>query len=116
MVGLGEETHRFVERETIVRIIESNIPNDVKSFEYGKNHHYLRLQDGDGNETVMVEYGLIKYQCEKCRFIFFALTHQANHCARCGYSGLKPQWTRPQVALVPEQESDFKMSVKKDGE
>lgn len=98
-----------------MRVIESNIAGDVTAFEYAKNHHYLKLRDGDGNETVMVEHGLVKYVCNKCTFEFFTTSNQANCCARCGCRELVASWTRPQVALVPENESDFQFVKKDDG-
>jgi len=102
-------------RSLAVRVIESNIAGDVTAFEYAKNHHYLKLRDGDGNETVMVEHGLIKYVCTECKFEFFATSNQANHCCRCGSKDITSQWTRPQVSLVPEKESDFQFVIKKEG-
>jgi len=103
-------------RSNGVRIIESNIAGDVTAFEYAQNHHYLKLKDSDGNETVMVEHGLVKYTCARCDFEFFTLTSQANRCCLCGGMDITAEWTRPQVSLVPEKQSDFKFVQKADAD
>jgi len=95
-----------------MRIIESNIAGAVKSMEYARNHHYLRLRDPDGRETVLIEHGLVKYICRSksgCGYVFYSETGEANVCPLCGGNALERQWMRPQVSLVPEQESDFQM-------
>jgi len=89
------------------RSIESNIPGDVVCFSYVRNHHYLRLTGDDGRETTLIEEGLVKYHCTDCDLIFFLTTRQANCCPRCTSQALEAQWQRPQVALVPESETDF---------
>ena len=93
----------------VARFLESNIAGSVASMEYCKNHHYLRLRDADGHETTMVEHGLVKYRCCACAYVFYSATAEANQCALCGHGQLEMMWTRPQVALVPEKESEFQL-------
>lgn len=94
--------------------IETDIPGHVKMFHYVRNHHYLKLRDKEGNETKLVEYGLIQYLCEKCDFKFWAECNRANHCPCCNAPELEQVWMKPQLSLVPETESDFKMTVVKE--
>lgn len=90
-------------------VIESDIPGDVMEFAYAKNHHYLKLRDGEGRETLLIEHGLIRYRCESCECVFFMVSNVASACPSCGSRHLAQQWMRPQVSLVPEDESNFEM-------
>jgi RNA polymerase subunit RPABC4/transcription elongation factor Spt4 len=107
----GEEVGEF-EMVPPMRVIESDIAGDVASMEYAPNHHYLKLRDKAGAETVLIEHGLCKYTCDRCDYRFWTETGEANICPRCGSKELTAVWTRPQVALVPEKPSDFKLLPK----
>lgn len=98
--------------EAVGMKIETNIPGDVKEFTYAKNCHYLKLRGEDGKETTLVEHGLLKYTCKSCRFTFYAESNQASTCPCCKTGLLELQWMKPQVALVPEKETDFAMKKK----
>ncbi len=91
-------------------IIESNIPSDVVEFVYAKNSHYLKLRDSEGRETLLIEQGLIRFECGSCSSVFYMKSNMARVCPTCGSDKqLVKQWMRPQISLVPEDESNFEM-------
>lgn len=89
--------------------IESNIPGAVQSFTYVRNTHYLKLTDEQGNETRLVEQGIIRYTCQRCGFFFYAESNRANICPCCRNEDIHQEWMKPQIALVPQKVSNFEM-------
>lgn len=93
-----------------VLAIDTSLVGVVEQMTYARNHHWLKLRDHQGREIVLVENAVMRYVCTTCQF---AMTCEENigdgrPCPKC----LKPMngvWMRPQVALIPEQESDFVM-------
>jgi len=100
--------------EDVMIEIESNIPGAVKEFTYVKNHHYLRLKDDKGNETKLLENGVIRYWCVSCTNVWFQPSDLATVCPNCKGSKISKQWMKPQLALIPEDESSFTMPQDKD--
>lgn len=98
-----------------VLTIETSLVGAVQSMSYGRNHHWLKLRDHRGREIVLVENAVVRYACEDGVSCGFSFTSEQNigdtKCNRCS----KPmvlQWMRPQVALIPEVQSDFEMPTK----
>ena len=89
--------------------IETNIAMKVKELSYAKNHHWLRLKDKSGHETTLIEQSVIEHRCETCDFVFWAKTNVSAVCPSCLAPGLEGRWLKPQIALIPEEESDFTM-------
>ena len=96
--------------------IETDLPTAVKEMTYVKNCHYLRLKDQRGNETKLIEHGVIRYWCPECKTMWFQVENNASCCPSCAHNEISCQWMRPQVALIPEAETDFQMPRKKDDE
>jgi len=96
-------------------ILTSNIPGTVKVFRYVKNSHYLSLQDHEGNETTLLEHGVIAYTCGACGLRWWTESNTSTICPSCACSDISQVWVKPQVALIPELESGFEL-VKKNKE
>lgn len=107
------EFEKLEVREVVV--LESNIPGTVKTFHYAKNHHYLSLKDGDGNETTLLEHGVIAYTCTQCGLRWWTESNTSSVCPSCLCREITQVWVKPQVALIPEKESGFEL-VKKSRE
>lgn len=97
-----------------VFVIESNLPESVKEFTYARNCHYLKLKDLKGREVKLIEQGLVRYWCLMCSALWFQTSNNATCCPVCEKSKISAQWVRPQMALVPEHESDFVMPGRDD--
>lgn len=65
----------------------------------------LHIIDDYGQETSLLEHGVIKYKCEECTAEWFQESRTARYCPGCAYPHIEHQWMRPQVALIPEEES-----------
>lgn len=96
--------------------IETDITGSVKEFAYAKNSHYLKLKDDKGSETKLVEHGLLRFWCVPCNYIWFSQENRGNRCPVCGDADhISQQWMKPQLALIPEDESSFQMPPKSKG-
>lgn len=90
-------------------VIETDLTGEVKSFEYVRNHHYLKIKDPDGNETTLLEHGVIEYYCPKCQEKWWSECNRSSLCPCCKSTEIEQRWVTPQVALLPEKESGFKL-------
>ncbi len=90
----------------------TNLTESVKELIYAENHHYLTLTDKDGNQITLLENSLVCYKCSACTFEFYSNSNAAQFCGSCGSLDIKSQWTKPQIALIPESESDFSLKRK----
>ena len=87
--------------------ISVNLPN-VNSFKYVENHHYLELEDKNGNSTKMLPRHFCKYVCEKCKIEFFMCSNYGKiRCPCCGDFTVASAWGSLQIGFMPEQESEF---------
>jgi RNA polymerase subunit RPABC4/transcription elongation factor Spt4 len=91
--------------------IETNITGAVLEFTYARNHHYLKLTDQEGNQHMLIEQGLIRYDCTECKYFFYATSNMATSCPVCKSEELKNAWMKPQVSLIPESASEFRLTV-----
>lgn len=84
-----------------------NLPDEVKRFTYVKNHHWIELEDTQGNVTKLTPTALMMGKCKVCTEVNIALYRMGEmRCTYCG-SEVEWAWSRPQLAFVPEKESDF---------
>ncbi len=87
--------------------ISINLPDEVKGVTYVKNHHWVELEDIHGNKTKLTASALLMGHCKACKEVNIALAKMGNmQCTYCG-SGVDWLWTRPQLAFIPQKESDF---------
>lgn len=87
--------------------ISADLPSFAHSFRYVKNHHWIEIEDKDGNKTKLNATGILVGACADCKERCVALTNQGNMtCTHCGGS-VAWAWSRPQLAFVPEKESTF---------
>ena len=92
--------------EAVLKLTTS-LPNEVKSMCYVKNHHYIELEDCDGNKVKLNAIGILVGTCISCKCQCVALSNQGNMwCTHCG-GPVKWSWTKPQISFLPEHESKF---------
>jgi hypothetical protein len=88
--------------------IEVLLPAEVNTFEYTKNHHFLRFKRKTGEETKIVPHDMVLYFCDACQF---EMLTESNHgplpCPVCKTGSMKSRWMKKQTCFVPEKESDF---------
>jgi RNA polymerase subunit RPABC4/transcription elongation factor Spt4 len=94
------------------RVIETDIVGAVKAFTYVKNCHYLKITDDQGRSTTLLESGLIRYWCVDCSHLHYSPENRSALCPACGGTRLQQQWMRPQLSLIPEDESDLVLPPK----
>lgn len=63
--------------------------------------------DGNGGSARLISTGLLRCDCITCDAIFFTESSQPVCCPMCMGKDLKMTWTRPQTALIPEDEVSF---------
>lgn len=88
--------------------VSANLPPNIRAFTWVRNHHYVKLEDEQGNEVKLHAGGLLRGVCVSAsQHVVFAATHEgAMICPHC-LSAVKWQWTKPQIAFVPEHEATF---------
>lgn len=95
--------------------VVTDLPPQIKAFSYVKNHHFVALEDTDGNKTKLNASGVLIGDCVECKEKCIALTNTGNMtCTHCG-GAVKWAWNKPQLAFIPEHESMFMgFAAKKD--
>ncbi|MGW8178157.1 MAG: hypothetical protein ACWGQW_05200 [bacterium] len=94
--------------------VEAVLPNEINTFEYTRNHHFVRFRRKGGSELKLVPSGQMLYECDCCEFFCYADSNhgQGLKCPKC-YDPLKDtgklhgKWMKPQTVMVPEKETDF---------
>ncbi len=90
-----------------IAAVTAKVPTSVRSFKWVRNHHYVEVEDEDGNKTKLHAGGMLRGVCTKCAEINYAATNQgAMVCTHC-LAPVKWQWTKPQIAFIPEHEAQF---------
>jgi len=85
-----------------------NLPKEVNSVEYAKNHHYIKLKDDKGESTELLPRHMIKYICNDCNVEFILFSNYGNvRCPVCGQQTTKSKWGCLQIGFIPEDESKF---------
>jgi len=85
-------------------------PEGIKSFRYGPNHHYVELEDPDGNTAHLPATDIMKIDCSSCDMSFFVKSNYGlRTCVYCSAPAeqLNKSWGKMQVAFIPEDESAF---------
>lgn len=87
--------------------ISANLPNSVHGMRFVKNHHFVELQDVDGNKIVLDATTILLGDCTACAQRVAAFTNMgAMACTHCG-EAVKWRYVKPQLAFVAENESQF---------
>lgn len=104
---------KLIQPSHVQLTLHTSLTGVVAAMTYARNHHWLKLKDHKGREVMLVEHGVVRYQCDGCDFAFVTETSLGPTCTcvRCAAT-MKAQWMKPQVALIPQQESDFEMPHK----
>ena len=89
--------------------VEAVLPNEINTFEYTRNCHYVKFKRKGGQELKLVPSGQMLYECNDiCEFYCYA---DSNHgelpCPKCNTGVLIGKWVKPQTVMVPQQETDF---------
>ena len=96
-------------------VIDTNLPEEVTSFTYVKNHHWIGLGDKEGRTTKLNDNGLMRYECPTCKNFFLTPCNFGDlYCPVCKVVKMSKSWHRMQVCFVPEKESDFQMPPPKE--
>lgn len=97
-----------------VLTLETSLVGVVKSFTYARNHHWAKLKDHKNREITLVENAVVRYVCAACSFWMVSEINIGNGatCPSCRAPSLQTTWMKPQVALIPEEESPFEMPTK----
>jgi len=89
--------------------VRTQFPEGVKGFKYMGNSHFIELVDKEGRTVKANATGLVRYDCEKCKDVFFMMSNHGDlSCPACRSMGsAHPTWVVPQLSFVPEEASDF---------
>lgn len=83
------------------------LPAEINTFEYTRNHHFIRLARKDGKELKLVPESQLLYYCHACKFEMLTGSNHGNiKCPLCG-TLMQSKWGRAQVCFIPEGETDF---------
>lgn len=90
--------------------VTADLPHEWKGFNYVKNHHFIQIEDQHGHSTKLNATGVLVGTCQEagCGQENLAL-HMMDEmaCTYCRSKNVKWKWHRPQLAFIPEQESEF---------
>jgi uncharacterized Zn finger protein (UPF0148 family) len=88
------------------------LPEHINTFEYTRNHHFVRLGRKDGSEVKLLAGSKMLYACpNKCMEFLTESNHGVLKCPLCGDT-MTSAWGREQVCFIPEKESDFEFFKK----
>lgn len=89
--------------------INAMLPAETHGVGYTENSHFIELTDRNGRKIKVDATGVVRYHCYGCQAIFLLLTnHGPLTCPVCLEKKIEPRWLKPQLAFVPEEESDFR--------
>lgn len=86
--------------------IRTHLPRWL-GFKYMPNHHYVELEDSDGNKAHLPAHGIMHHDCNACRAKWWTESNVCSFCPSCGSQDVSKKWGRLQVAFMPEAETDF---------
>ena len=89
--------------------VETNLPDEVHTFTYVKNSHYIKLTDRDGRSLKLIPASLRQGKCKNCPAVFYMESNFGDDigCPSCGAKEIEWSWGGVQLCFVPEAESDF---------
>lgn len=87
--------------------VKTFMPPSVRAVKWVRNHHFIELEDEHGNATKLLAGGVLLGECAACQAACIALQNNGKmRCTHCG-GAVKWQWAKPQLAFIPEHESQF---------
>lgn len=92
-----------------VASVSANLPSEIRSFMWVRNHHYVALKDIDGNEIKLDATTILLGECvdRTCGQRFAVFTNQGEMvCPHCK-GAVKWLYARAQLAFIAEHESQF---------
>jgi len=88
------------------------LPASVNTFEYTRNHHFIRFAKKDGTHIKLVPESRMLYSCPiGCIEFLTDSNHGDLKCPICG-GPMKSSWGKEQVCFVPEKDTDFEFPPK----
>lgn len=98
----------LVQMESNDLAVEAVIPAEINTFEYTRNHHFLRFKKKNGQETKIIPCAMVCYFCKDCGFeMLTAHNHGTLSCPVCKTNPMQSRWMKKQTCFVPEEETDF---------
>ena len=83
------------------------LPRGMKVKQYVPNHHFIELEDADGNTVMLPAVSLIKGVCTICAQEMWVKSRLGDmKCLHC-QGTVNWLWGHGQLAFVPERESRF---------
>jgi hypothetical protein len=88
--------------------IRANLPVGWKVLNYKPNHHYIELEDDEGNTHRLLATDLIKGICSTCKQAIYVETRiGAMACPHCITGVVTWVWGNVKLSFVPEPGSRF---------
>jgi hypothetical protein len=87
------------------------LPEGWKVRNYVKNHHYIELEDDEGNTYRVMATDLIRGVCIGCKMSFYVEARYGEMCCPHCRGGVNWVWGDAKLAFVPEVGSQFKSSA-----
>ena len=92
--------------------ITAVLPAGINTFEYTRNHHFIRFAKKDGTEVKLIPESRMLYSCPAgCVDFLTSSNHGPLKCPICGMP-MQSKWGKEQVCFVPEEETDFEFPKK----
>ena len=86
--------------------IETDLPDDVKGFEYFVNSHYLKITKFSGDTIKLVPASLLRGECEECHNVCYVESNYGEMaCPHCR-GKVDWIWSETKMAFVPEHVHD----------
>lgn len=105
--ALATETSDITELEVEDRVVRARLPQGWKLRRYVANHHYVELEDPNGDVVRLPATSLVKGQCTDCNQVFFVESRiGAMMCPHCG-GGVNWVWGRARLAFIAESDARF---------
>lgn len=90
-----------------IAALTAKLPANVRRFTWVRNHHYVEVEDEQGNKAKLHAGGLVRGECTKCKAVVFATRNEgAMVCPHC-LSPVMWAWSKPQLAFLPEHEAQL---------
>lgn len=96
--------------------IATHLPDEIHSFTYVKNSHWIELEDDNGHKSKLLDNALMRYSCPGCQFMCLTPSNSGPiDCPVCR-SSMRQEWNRVQTCFVPEAETFFHMPQREEAE
>lgn len=92
--------------------LRANLPPGWRVVNYVANHHYIELEDDQGNTYKVMATDLIKGTCTSCKnSIYVESRIGAMACPHCQSGTVNWVWGEAKISFVPEPHSRFISSL-----